>query len=668
MSRGEHVIGNSKRNLVLKTAGAIKVLVGDKYYSLNFSEEDSSSKNDDDVVDNDEDIVEEEISSSDELIIIDNIDGYAYPGDGKVIMTLDGKMYYTSNNSYNEYLNNIEIPNTFHNTINFNNSQPFKVINNSLITNLNANYLNGYSANDFILDSRTLKFNNVIVDSIESSDGVFKYKDGIWSLKEFIPDTHFLNNKVYIGKGINIKKFKELEYSKGLPYENTLLNDLLKVVDVMDETPYYYVTNLLNTDIDLSYIETLSKSEQINELIGMDDVLFSVKESDLWNTEVLAYDEYISLNSIKSNVVNIDNLRFHKSSFILYVDDTDGINIYDELKAEIKSYYKTDLSGNVYDLCYDGDSYIKYDSNIVNCIVTKIDKEKNTVCVTTDYETKIFKESKSEIDYILYNNNKYYYNSYYADLCDVYDVFGDHAYSGNDIIGNLTGEVVNGTELSGYGLLINDNGYILNSNIYTTLIKDSEIIDSEIKTSQISNSKVFDSEITSCSIHDSDINKSTMNESSISNCDISDSNCNNISITSSSIENTDISSSNIFSSIIEDPVINSANMSNSSISVSNITNSKISNCDIVKEIKYLNVGLGSEYNIDVTKSNDYSIYNNGSVILGDSSINGIIINIYAINDVDIRVSGESVILSAGTYASYRNIPISDNEYKWVKIN
>lgn len=653
MSRGEHVIGNSKRNLVLKTAGTIKVLVGDKYYSLNFSEEDSSSKNDNDVVDNDEDIVEEEISSSDEIIIIDNIDGYEYPGDGKVIMTLDGKIYYTSNNSYNEYLNNIEIPNTFHNTINFNNSQPFKVINNSLITNLNANYLNGYSADDFILDSRTLKFNNVIVDSIESSDGVFKYKDGIWSLKEFIPDTHFLNNKVHIGKGINIKSFKELEYSKGLPYENTLLNDLLKVVDVMDETPYYYVTNLLNTDIDLSYIETLSKSEQINELMGMDDVLFSVKESDLWNTEVLAYDEYVSLNSIKSNVVNIDNLRFHKSSFILYVDDTDGINIYDELKAEIKSYYKTDLSGNVYDLCYDGDSHIKYDSNIVNCIVTKIDKEKNTVCVTTDYETKMFKESKSEVDYILYNNNKYYYNSYDVDLCDVYDVFGDCAYSGNDIIGNLTGEVVNGIELSGYGLLINDNGYILNSNIYTTLIKDSEIIDSEIKTSRISNSKMFDSEITNCSI---------------SNCDISDSNCNNISITSSSIEDTDISSSNIFSSIIENPTINSANMSNSSISVSNITNSKISNCDIVKEVEYLNVGLGSEYNIDVTKSNDYSIYNNGSVILGNSSVNGIIINIYAINDVDIRVSGESVILSAGTYASYRNIPISDNEYKWIKIN
>jgi hypothetical protein len=109
-------------------------------------------------------------------------------------------------------------------------------------------------------------------------------------------------------------------------------------------------------------------------------------------------------------------------------------------------------------------------------------------------------------------------------------------------------------------------------------------------------------------------------------------------------------------------------MSNSSISVSNITNSKIYNCDIVKEIEYLNVGLGSEYNIDVTKSNDYSIYNNGSVILGNSSVNGIIINIYAINDVDIRVSGESVILSAGTYASYRNIPISDNEYKWIKIN
>ena len=37
MSRGDHVIGNSKRNLVLKTAGSIRVLVGDKYYYLNFT-------------------------------------------------------------------------------------------------------------------------------------------------------------------------------------------------------------------------------------------------------------------------------------------------------------------------------------------------------------------------------------------------------------------------------------------------------------------------------------------------------------------------------------------------------------------------------------------------------------------------------------------------------
>ena len=40
----EEIVGSSSRNLVFKTAGSIRVLVGDKYYDFNFSSNGSSNK------------------------------------------------------------------------------------------------------------------------------------------------------------------------------------------------------------------------------------------------------------------------------------------------------------------------------------------------------------------------------------------------------------------------------------------------------------------------------------------------------------------------------------------------------------------------------------------------------------------------------------------------
>ena len=111
MSREYHTIGHSKQNLVLKTAGSIRVWVGDKYYDLNFREDESK------LSDNEEN---NNINQSfeDNILIINTINGYEYPGDNKVIMTLDGDMYYTSKGSYNKYLSNVSIPSDFSNTIN----------------------------------------------------------------------------------------------------------------------------------------------------------------------------------------------------------------------------------------------------------------------------------------------------------------------------------------------------------------------------------------------------------------------------------------------------------------------------------------------------------------------------------------------------------------------
>ena len=91
MSVRDEVIGNSKRGLVLKTAGSIRVLVGDKYYNLDFRNEES--KEDEDESD----------SVESNFIISDSIDDYisgklSYPGDNKIIFTFNGSIYYTKNN------------------------------------------------------------------------------------------------------------------------------------------------------------------------------------------------------------------------------------------------------------------------------------------------------------------------------------------------------------------------------------------------------------------------------------------------------------------------------------------------------------------------------------------------------------------------------------------
>ena len=88
MSIRDELIGNSRRNLVLKTAGIIRVLVGDKYYNIDFRSEKEEQEDKD-----------EEITSN--FIIANNINGYKngiidYPGDGKIIFTLDGEIYYTN--------------------------------------------------------------------------------------------------------------------------------------------------------------------------------------------------------------------------------------------------------------------------------------------------------------------------------------------------------------------------------------------------------------------------------------------------------------------------------------------------------------------------------------------------------------------------------------------
>lgn len=610
MSRGDHAIGSSKRNLVLKTAGSIRVLVGDKYYTLNFkNENEESSENDSSESTIDDEVVDlDSVNDSYESVIVvsskDYYDNNNYPGDGKVIFTLDGGMYYTSNGVLNKYISDVKIdlPKEFNDTISFNNPVPFKINSNNLIQNLNSRFLEGYSSSDFMKNGSTIKINNLIVDNIESNDGNFYYKDGEYSIKPFVPELFFINNKVKIGNGVNIISSQEIEYSKGLPHENSLLEDFLNVIEsfYLSEgyTPYYYFTNLFGYDdsLDLTPISKYSEYKQIEAISKMSDILLYKKDSQLWNNEVILDGEKYSLKDIGNNVVNISNLPYKKASYILTVDSTDHLNIYDEFKIKITEYFRTDINNNVDSSCYSENTYLNSKDIEANCIITKIDRLNNKISITTDYESYIYNSSTLNNYEFKYEGEIYKYKSYDIEdqECIKSDINIQYINSGDSIIGNLSGESLDEFEddLSGYGLIMNGNTYLYYPYINTA----------------------------------------------------------------------DIQKSNIKSSEIIESIINTCN-----INESNIINSRI-----INNIEYIKLEKQDEkidYIIDIENNLNYSILSNeNNIILPNTNTNGLIINIYFIDYTNFSVNGNYTNINAGSYISYRNIPVNKDEYKWIKIN
>ena len=247
-----------------------------------------------------------------------------------------------------------------------------------------------------------------------------------------------------------------------------------------------------------------------------------------------------------------------------------------------------------------------YNDNIkINCVVTKIDKSNKKVSITTNYESYIYKNSQ-KYDNIFHNDGYDY----------VYDVY-ESDYTNENLIEikdnyisygeNIIGNL-SGEEIPEVGKL-DGYGVLLKNNSY--------LINSNIYTSNINTSNII------C-------------------CDI----------LNSQFTNSDITASNIKNSFCNNIDVN---------------NSKIINCEIINNIHFLE--LFEDYNIDVEMYKDYSIKSNSKkIILPDSNVSGIVVNIYFIDDSIININGIDENELSNTYISYKNIPISKDIYKWIKIN
>lgn len=152
-----YVIGLAKQNLVLQTAGRVYIKKQDKYYEISTGNSVSSEE-------------ESTSSSLPDIILVDTADAakaLEYPGDGKLIVGKDGSMFVTSGGSLVEWKptveNNVTLDTTEINgvlTINYPEGTPliinghpdyppFTINSSELVEFLNAQYLNGYSSDDF---------------------------------------------------------------------------------------------------------------------------------------------------------------------------------------------------------------------------------------------------------------------------------------------------------------------------------------------------------------------------------------------------------------------------------------------------------------------------------------------------------------------------------------
>ena len=77
-----HAIGVDSRNLVLKTRGSLHVKVGDRYYEIDFRN--LGAKEDEEK--------EKHVVS---IETKDQIESLEYPGDDKLVVSLDGSLFIT---------------------------------------------------------------------------------------------------------------------------------------------------------------------------------------------------------------------------------------------------------------------------------------------------------------------------------------------------------------------------------------------------------------------------------------------------------------------------------------------------------------------------------------------------------------------------------------------
>lgn len=487
----EERIGNPYKNLVFRTSGNIRVLVGDKYYTLKYDTENADDKS-------------SNAAESNFIIAEEGMGPYLsgeleYPGDSKIIFAPGDNIYYTDNEMYLPFDKeedtegpSVSTTNTFNDTVIFNGNPAF-VINgeNTKIINLNAEYLDGYSSSDFMKRNDKMEF-----ESISTSDRQFSVNDGklvvnsISAVDGNIENISFKNliGSISIGSNVKVSSFSEFLNSKFIDYDVDLLSiiyDLFIQDEINTTEDFYILASKLFEIINSDYIWT---PETVEYIIGS-DIIFKPKDLEVWKT--ITTKSQGTLYDILSKIIYLEAIptKYNGTAYTIEFT-TGGLDLGTEFVFEVENITYKDENGNIItNICDIEPTTSETSTIIVNAIVTSTNK--HTISILTDLQTYSFKNSqtstikedivKDEKIIGTYNVSSYIINL--AELNCVSDYIVDLDVIGNSIgaIGNLSGitDSIFG-ELTGNGIYCPENCTLINPNIAWPFLKISNTL-AEVK-------------------------------------------------------------------------------------------------------------------------------------------------------------------------------------------
>lgn len=488
----EERIGNPYKNLVFRTSGNIKVLVGDKYYTLKYDTENADDKS-------------SNAAESNFIIAEEGMGPYLsgeleYPGDSKIIFAPGDNIYYTDNEMYLPFDKeedtegpSISTTNTFNDTVIFNGNPAF-VINgdNTRINNLNAEYLDGYFASDFIKKTDKLEF-----ESISTSDRNFKVEDGNIIARSIsvtngnIKNLSFQNliGNIQIGSNVKVINFSEFLNSKLISYNVdifTIIHNLFNQSEIITEDDFYTLASNLFEIINSNYNWTPETVEYMDN----SGIVFKPKNLDTWKT--IQTKSQGSLYDILSKIIYLETIPAKYNGTGYTIEFSLGtLEIGTEFTFSAENIIYKDKNGNIVNnICTS--EYETEESNtvVVNAIVTSVSE--STISIVTDLQTYSFKNSHIETseDYSIINNNEEVIGTYNLsdytvneDLSCIPDYYINLDVIGNSIgaIGNLSGitDSIFG-ELTGNGIYCPENCTLINPNIAWPFLKISNTL-AEVK-------------------------------------------------------------------------------------------------------------------------------------------------------------------------------------------
>lgn len=344
-----YTVGVNGRNLVLNTLGRLYVKVRDRYYEIDFKKLTES--------------VEEEEKTSNFILEETGIDmeTYEYPGDGKMIVTLDGKFYVTKNNVIKEII----LP-TAGTSKNVSNAEMFSNTSNNIITEATNLYV-----------AEKIHGSNMLFDFIT---GEINAKSLIVSDRVQVPVRLYsvmgIGNKVY--KGSETKVYRNNNENAELTYASLRMRWIQFLCDCE------YLTDNYGFWTDLFLTEDYSLRDFSNQTIINDA---NVKLQTL-NLEKSILDFSFVYNNMPNGTTLPENIVWFEtdilSSYDVFVPGDIVTNERESFKGTVVGVTKKSLYVSVTaDSNWSSRKLIKCNTNHRECKIVKDN-------LTVDYTDKDF--------------------------------------------------------------------------------------------------------------------------------------------------------------------------------------------------------------------------------------------------------------------------------------